>query len=255
TKEIKKKLAISQRKNISKKISKALIDTKEETIIASLSDNITAEIDEIGYETIIANHTKNQQIIDSLANRPALPITIVEKIIALVSTALSDSLRKKYKIAAEAVEGESERTREIATLQLVDGDLNDKDVEKLVSQLHVFGRLTPSIILTSLCRGNLSFFEASLAKLSNIPLANAKRLIHDKGSLGFKALYAKAGLPEKFFSACKLLLEVVSEIRSSKEKIIGNKYADLAVKNLLAKAGGQNIENLSYIIAMIRQTN
>src|SRR6202000_3057862 len=105
--------------------------------------------------------------------------------------------------------------------------------EKLTAQLQVFGRLPPSMILTSLCRGNLYFFETSLARLSNIPVRNAQLLIHDKGGLGFKALYAKAGLPDKFFQACKLLLEVVADLQRSGEGGKRDGYANLLAQKLL----------------------
>ncbi|MGB1539640.1 MAG: DUF2336 domain-containing protein, partial [Rickettsiales bacterium] len=140
------------------------------------------------------------------------------------------------------------------TLQLLDNAIEPDDVQALVNQLSDNRRLTPSIILTGLCRGNFAFFEVSLAKLVGIPAENARKLINDKGELGFKSLYKKAGLPESMFDACKLLLEVMREMAEKKESQPGSiHYANRAVEKLLTRARGREVENLAYIIALIRQ--
>ena len=247
-----KSSAVALRKNLSVQVSTALIETHNAQIVAQLMKNPEAKLPEDMLQMILRDHSKNPEVMHSLAQRPDLPATFVEKIITLVSDSVAESLRVQYNISAGAIAAETEKTREIATLKLVDGPIQARDVEKLVDQLQVFGRLTPSIILTSLCRGNLYFFETSLARLSNIPVRNAQLLIHDKGGLGFKALYAKAGLPDKFFAACKFLLEAVAEMQRSGKGDAANNANALAAK-LLAMSAGKNIENLSYIIALVRQ--
>jgi len=242
-------VAAARRKKISEKLSLALIETENTKAVSQLVKNHNAAIADDAYQQILRNYAKNPEIMAAVAERPGLPVTVVEKIITLVSDALAEKLRITYKISPATIAAETEKTREIATLKLVDGPINPTDVEKLVDQLRVFGRLTPSIILTSLCRGNLYFFETSLARLSNVPVRNAQLLIHDKGGLGFKALYGKAGLPDKFFLACQLLLNTVAEMQRAKQPINSN----VLVQNLIGQSAGKNIDNLSYIIALIRQ--
>lgn len=248
-----KQKAIAIRHTLSGDISNALVATHNSEVVAKLAKNHGANIPPEAYNEILRDHSKNQDIMKAVAERPNLPVTIVEKVIALVSDSLARNMRAKYDIDQSVLSLEADKTREVATLMLVDGNPEKQEVEKLVDQLQAFSRLTPSIILTSLCRGNLYFFEASLARLSGIPVRNAQLLIHDKGGLGFKALYSKAGLPDKFFAACKVLLEVVAMIRRAQPSLKGQDYSNQVIHNLLAKTAGQNIDNLSYIIALIRQ--
>jgi len=248
-----KSVAIAKRAHISKEIAAALVKTRNPQVVVQLIKNPRVEIPEDTLQTILYEHGRNTDVMNTMAQRPGLPVTIVEKIITLVSDALAENLRVRYSISPSTIAAETEKTREIATLRLVDGKVNAHDVEKLVDQLQVFGRLTPSMILTSLCRGNLYFFETSLARLSNIPVRNAQLLIHDKGGLGFKALYSKAGLPDKFLTACRLLLDVVADMQRSNEGGHGGAYSNALASKLLARAAGQDIENLSYIIALVRQ--
>lgn len=250
-----KQTAVAMRKQISREVAAALVATRNPEVVSRLARNSDADISTETYSEIIRDHSNNQDIMKSVSDRPNLPVTIVEKVITLVSESLATALRTKYDVSPSVISAETEKTREIATLMLVEGDSGKHDIEKLVEQLYTFARLTPSIILTSLCRGNLYFFETSLAHLSNIPIQNAQTLIHDKGGLGFKALYSKAGLPDKFFAASKELLEVVADIKRHKPSLKGMAYVNEAIHNLLAKTTGRNVENLSYIVALIRQSS
>jgi len=250
-----KQSAIAIRKPVSKDVSIALVATHSGEVVTKLAKNHDADIPPEAYHEIIRDHGTDRTIMQAVSERPNLPATIVEKVIALVSDSLASNLQIKYDVAPTIASAETEKTREIATLMLVDGESDHQNVDKLVEQLHSFHRLTPSIILTSLCRGNLYFFETSLAHLSNIPVRNAQVLIHDKGGLGFKALYSKAALPDKFFAACRELLEVIVALRRKHNSLTGIDYANTVIHNLLAATSGKNIENLSYIIALIRQAS
>lgn len=254
-KNSKKQSAIALRKPLSKEVSVALVSTRNSDVVSSLTKNHEADISPDTYNEILRDHSKNPDIIKAVSERPNLPVTIVEKVITMVSESLAKNIKAKYDIEPSIISLEADKTREVATLMLIDGRAEKYEIEKLVDQLQAFGRLTPSIILTSLCRGNLYFFETSLARLSSIPIRNAQLLIHDKGGLGFKALYSKASLPDKFFAACKVLLEVVADIRRTENTLTGSNYSNTVIHNLLAKTAGRNIDNLSYIIALIRQTS
>lgn len=246
-----KPFAIAKRKHISEAVAVALVQTQNLQAVTQLMSNPGAKIPEQSYHEAIRTHGKESSVATAIAHRPDLPVTVVESVISLVSDSLANVLRTQYHLAPATVTAETDKTREIATLRLIDGQqINTRDVEKLVDQLQAFGRLTPSIILTSLCRGNLYFFEASLARLSNIPVRNAQLLIHDKGGLGFKALYAKAGLPDKFLIPSRMLLEIVAENQRTGQ----SQAASALAQKLIQKAGGQNIENLSYLLALIRQS-
>jgi uncharacterized protein (DUF2336 family) len=122
-----------------------------------------------------------------------------------------------------------------------------------VHQLHASGKLTPSIILSALCQGDFNFFETSLAHLSSIPVTNARKLIGDRGELGFRAIYNKSGLPEAMFPAVKLLLKIVRELDVEGEVKGSSRYANRIVERILQYSEDTQMENLSYIIALVRK--
>ena len=253
TREVSRYLAISNRPQVSGIVSDNLLEAGNDKVAAALIENSGAQISEQGLSRIIENYGKNETMMNAISQRSHLPISVAEKLISVVSSSLSESLKKKYHLG-EPLDKEVEKTREGETLNLVRDARSPEDIEKLIDQLRAFDRLTPSLILSALCQGNFAFFETSLAKLSNISVTNARTLISDRGELGFRAIYNKSGLPEAMFPAVKLLLRVVRELDAEGTKSKGARYANRIVERILQYAeGDDSIENISYIIALVRR--
>jgi uncharacterized protein (DUF2336 family) len=212
---------------------------------AFISDDILTQI--------VETYKESPGMMESMTNRARLPISVVEKLVNIVSSNISDSLKKKYKLPDEAIQKEVEKSRESETLNLVRAARSHEDVGQLVSHLRDSGRLTPSMILSSLCQGNFDFFESSLALLSNIKVENARKLIADRGELGFRAIYNKSGLPDTMFPAVKLLLKIVRELDGEGINNANPHYSNRIVERILQYSEENPVENISYIIALVRR--
>lgn len=253
TEQVSRYLAISSRPRVSGTVSDMLLGKGNEAVTVALVNNVGAEISESGYDKIITVHSGNEALMQSLSARPYLPVAAVDKMLTVVSGALADTLKKKYKVPPEEIDREVEKTREKETLGLVRLAAGDAEAQKLIDQLYGFNRLTPTLILSALCQGNFEFFEMALAKLSDLPVANARKLINDRGDLGFRAIYNKSGLPEAMFPAVKLLLKIVRELNEEGEKLGSARFANHVVERILHHSEDASIENLSYIIALVRR--
>ncbi len=253
TRENAKYLAISRRQQISEVVSDNLIDKGNEDVLGSLLSNDGASISDYVLEKIIEDYKDKPEFMEMVTTRSRLPITVVEKLVNIVSSGIADSLKKKYRIPDEVLEKEVEQTREIDMLNVVRLAHSHDDVDNLIIHLQESGRLTPSMILSALCQGNFDFFESSLAKLSNIQVENARRLIADRGELGFRAIYNKSGLPDSMFPAVRLLLKIVRELDIEGERVGSSRYANRIVERILQYSEESPVENLSYIIALVRR--
>lgn len=257
SKENSKFLAISRRKNVSETISGTLVEKGDDEVAKSLLANKSARLSETIFQQIIEQYQNNKTVMETIALYPTLPVGVADKLINLVSSSISETLKVKYQLAShpiqENIQKEVEKTRESETLGLVRAARSHSDVDKLIDQLQEGDRLTPSMILSALCQGNFDFFESSLAKLSNIPVENASTLIADRGDLGFRALYNKSGLPEAMFPAVKLLLKIVRELDVEGEQISSSHYSNRVVERILHYSEETPVDNLSYIIALIRR--
>lgn len=249
----KRLMAIARRNALSERISNALVETQQPDAVGELVRNETARITEQSYRSIIQNFHSQAEMMSELAARDHLPVTVAEKLVSYVSDQLAVQLREQYRLHEHDVSRQTQSVRETATLKLLDHDNSNEANAALVNQMVDGEKLSPSLILSSLCRGNVLFFEMALARLADIPLGNAQLLIHDKGGLGFKRLYEKTGLPESLFAATKLTLSVIKRMQEEGEHLGSTHFSNRAVANILSEADGQEIDNLSYIIALIRQ--
>jgi uncharacterized protein (DUF2336 family) len=253
TQEVSRYLAVSKRRKVSPIVTELLIEKGDDKVAAALVDNKGAEISEAGYGKIIQTYNTNENLMQLVSARPALPIATVGKLVNAVSATLGETLKKKYKLSNEQIQYEIEKTREKETLGLVRLSTSEDEVEKLINQLYAYQGLTPSIILSALCQGNFIFFEMALSRLSNIPLSNTRKLISDQGELGFRAIYNKSGLPDAMFPAVKLLLSIVRSLDAEGVKPASSRYANHVVERILQHSEDSNMENLSYIIALVRR--
>ena len=253
THDMGKLLAISRRETVSPRVSGALVDTHYEQVVSALLDNAAAEISVQHLTRIAQDYAENSAIIQSLSEHPNLPISVVEHLIGVASEAVATELKEKYQLSDASARQSAVALRDSFMLRLLEGDLTPAEMEELVVQMQADGSLTPSILMTTLCRGQLLFFTLALAHIAGIPLTNATTLIADRGEHGFTGIYRKSELPESMIDAVRIVVRAVHDLIGN-EAIPGSMlYANRLVERVLFEAGDQNIEYLPYFIALIRQ--
>lgn len=251
--DLEKLMVISKRDYVSERVSNALVETSYPQVVSSLLDNDGANMSDRLLDKIVSEFRNDPGVVESLVERKSLPITIVERLVNEASDAIAEQLKKKYQLTDEQLKKDTIGTRDDVMLRMLRHDLSEDETKALVAQMAAQDRLTPSLIMTALCRGQLLFFTAALAHFAGIPLVNARKLIGDRGEFGFKGLYSKSGLPDSMFEAIRQILGVVRDLQED-EAIPGSLlYANRLVERVLAATGGQEVEYLPYFIALIRQ--
>lgn len=253
TRDVDKLRTISQREHVSERVSDALVETHYPQVVSSLLSNGTAQISERALEKIVDEFHNEEHVIDAMVQRKSLPITLVERLVTQASTLIADQLKTRYNLTQEQIDKDTSGSRDDVMLRMLQHDVDETEVMALVKQMAAEDRLTPSLVMTSLCRGQLKFFTAAMAHYSAIPFANAQQLINDTGEFGLPGLYRKSGLPDSMFTAIKLILHTVKQMRSD-DSIPGSLlYANRLVEHILRNNGENDVEYLPYFIALIRQ--
>lgn len=238
-----KQKAIASRPTVEARVSAALVETNNRGVVAVLVSNEGAIIDEETYEKVVDRFGDDEEIAEPLVQRKDLPLTLAERLVTMVSDRLREYLIERHSIDEDVAQRLIEESRERSTIELVDG-VGMEEMARLVTQLHDNHRLTPTIMLRAACMGEMRFVEASLALLTSLPEPRVWRLVHDEGPLGFRAIYARAGLPEVLFPAFRVALDVYHETefpsgpearshfrRQMLERIL-TQYEDLEAKDL-----------------------
>ncbi len=234
-------LAIASRPKVSESVSEALVETKSAAVVETLVANEGAEISENSLKSVVDAFGDNESVQDKLAHRAKLPITVAERLMARASENLRRYLLSRPEMTAEQADMVALQSRERALLGLA-GDYEMGDVELLVRHLHRNERLTASIILRSLCMGDLRFFEAGLSQLSGVPVVNTRILIHDSGRLGFRAIFERAGLPKQLFQAFHVAVEVERETRYDGAPRDRERHSRLMLERILTQYGMDDVQ-------------
>lgn len=243
--------AVARRDSVSEQVSDALVKTDNENVVATLVSNTTAKLSEATMNTVVDKFGENPKISEPMALRTELPLTVAERLVNLVSDKIRDHLVTHHAMSPDVATDLFISAREKATVGLLQPDTNLRDVAELVDQLHRGGRLTSTLIFRALCMGDTTFFEAALAKLADIPVANAYRLVHDKGGRGLEALFQKCGLSTRMLDICRAALEVADDMQmnSGDDR---QRFRQVMIERVLTRfEDGFDPENLDYFIAKL----
>ena len=160
-----KQVAVASRAHVSSGVAEALVDSHNETVVATLVSNEGAELTEATLQRVVDEFGASEAVGKPLVERASLPVTVAERLMAKVSENLRVALAARQDLSPETVANLLLQARELAVLGLAD---SDTDVAKLVDHLYRNNRLTPSIILRAVCMGDTTFFETALAKLARL---------------------------------------------------------------------------------------
>jgi len=243
---------IAKRDIVSRELSAELIRKSNLTVTETLLRNKNANIDDLGFVDIYEKCANNAPVMELMAKRNSIPATIAEKIFVAVSDEVKKILIKKYNVSFQVANDSAQYARELATLGLVGDEVHKMEMEELVEHLDRNGRLTLSLIIRSLCFGNMRFFEYAMAKLAGISIMNAKILILDREN-GFESLYRKTVLPMEMFMAIRYLLFAVLD-ETALGRYSRNDFRNRLASRLSRDATASKIEYMDYII-MIVQNN
>ena len=252
-----KQVAIAQRPTVSAKVADAVIDTGNETAVARLVSNEGAELNEGAYDRVISDYQDSDAVSDSLSRRANMPAAVQEQLVTMLTERMKDALSSQSDLSPDQLTNVLLQARERATLTLLSGGSSDEELEQLVQQMHCNGRLTGSVVLRAVAMGDMAFFEVALAQLAHIPLANARILIHDEGSLGLRSLYDKAGLPGRLFPAFRAGVDVARENDYDGGPNDRERYTARMVERLLTRiedpAQGIAEDDIDYLIGKLNQ--
>ncbi len=244
-------VAIARRKTVSGKVADALVDTKNEDVVATLVGNEGADLSATTMNRVLDEFGHIKRIATPMAQRPTLPLDVAERLVTLVSDKIQKQLLQTHGIDAGMASDLASQTRERATVSLLDGSAEAPDVQALVDQLHKNERLTPTIILRALCMGDLTFFEVALARRAGISVSNVYKLVYELGDDGLKRLFDRAEMPKNMLEIARVALDTAEEMTLN-SRDDRNRFREVMLERVLTSCEDMvDNENLDYFISKL----
>ncbi len=250
-----KQCAVARRPSVSSELAESLVEVGSERVVTTLMNNEGATVTEETLDLALDRYAQSEAVSGAVTRRPGLPVHIAERLVNQVSESLERHLANRQSLSPDVTSDLILQVRERATLGLIDPRFGIGDAEQLVRSLEENGRLTGSIILRALCFGDIGFFEAALARLAWVPLANARILVHDANRRGIQGLWDKAGMPKALFPAVVVGIEIVAEMGYDGEAHDRERFRRRMLERVLTQCEGTDPskpridpENLEYLL-------
>lgn len=248
--EATKLTAIARRKTVSERISSHLVNTGKEEVVRTVVSNDNAKMSEVTMNRIVDTFKESDNIMGTLIKRGGLSTTLAEKMVTMVSAKLQRQIATEYKINHEAVRTTVGTAQEKVVLGVISENADKNGTINLVNQLFRTGKLSHSIVLRALCRADLDFFEAGIAKLAGIPASNAKKLVRAGDKKGFAALFNAASMPSTMKDAAEALLLLIME-SDRKENENEALYSRRLIERIVSRGYDRDVPNMQYFMTLI----
>ncbi len=252
---ISRQIAVAKRPNLSSAVADAIAEKCSSAVIEHLLTNNTANITSPSFEKIINKYPSNEILQKGIIYRNNLPFDVIEKIISHISYKLKTYLVLNHDLPQDFAIDLINEIKEKLTLKISEDYSQDEQIHDFVKHLHRAGRLTHSLVVRSICSGDLMFFEHALSCLSDIPVSNIRKtLFNSSADFEIRNLLRKALLPKSVFTTIFSALKVISNIRFDCDQFSSKPYYKKIIERILSYAPNTeelSNDDLNYLLSKI----
>jgi uncharacterized protein (DUF2336 family) len=161
------RVAIAARAVVREPVSAAIVEYAEVRAVSTLAANSGADIAENTMALAVERFGDDDAVAMPLADRPALPLAIAERLVALVSSRLKARLGGEGERLKQFSDGLSQ-VSEGAAFILGGGEADVLDLIAMVDQLHAAGKLQPSLVIRAGRVGDRELMQAVVSRLTGV---------------------------------------------------------------------------------------
>lgn len=243
-----RQVAIARRPVLSRKVTDALSEHGGERAVVAACENPGADFAESALNRLIDRFEVSERVLAAVAYRNALPLSITERLVSLVSYQVREHLVTHHAVTVQAALELATGTAERATIDIVDQAGRTADVKGLVSHLRAEGRLTASLLLRALAHGHMTFFEWGVSELADVPHHRTWLMIHDAGPLGLRAIYERAGLPARLFPAFRAAVDTYHSMEFDGGPRDQERFQERMLQRFLTQPEAAAREDVDYLL-------
>ena len=191
------RLAVALRRDISARLSEALIATGNEDVIATLLDNPHANIPPSALSRLVSESERVDRYRRPLLHRSDLPPDLARRMYAWVSDALRSYIVERYSLDREGLDAALRASRDAA---LSEAMARLQPSQRLIDKLHGAGDLGPPFLIKALMRGEVGVFDVAFAKLMGTDVALARRILYEPTGEGLAVACKAVGIDRSVFN-------------------------------------------------------
>ncbi|GGH31985.1 hypothetical protein GCM10007036_43550 [Alsobacter metallidurans] len=236
--------AVALRPCPSAALSAAIAAVGEREACLTLLANRDAAMVKSVFATLLSRFGADRSMLDAIFVRPDAPVTVRHEIVerALAARRAPASGGRAREVEVERLRAEQDH----ATIALA-SECPARDAPDLVAHLISRGRLTTALLVRAAASGAFALIEHSLANLAAVSVDRVRAIMGEPGGPAFRALCARAGLPERALQA----LCVTAEVRRE----AGPDEAGAAITRALDRYETRAGDQLDDVLALMRRVS
>jgi len=203
--------AVASRPWISFEVADAIAAEGDRDAVLVMLANPGADLDGEAFAAIADRLGTDGDIREALFARSDLPLAVRQSLISALGEKLGRFLVGRAWIAPKRAGVVLREACDKATV-FIAGSADEAELSALVEHLRSSGQLTTALLIRSMCEGHIRFLEAALARLTGLPAPRVYALLMDGRVGALRALFTRAGLPERSHAAFLAALEVWREL-------------------------------------------
>lgn len=244
-----RQVAVAKRPELSPDVTSAIAEHGGERAVATACANPGAKFAEASLQRVVDRFEASERVLSAVAYRQALPLSVTERLIGLVSDQVREHLIANHAVTPDAALAFASGAAERATLDLVDQAGRAADVKGFVAHLNREQKLTASLLLRALAHGHMTFFEWGVAELAGVPHHRTWLMIHDAGPLGLRAIYERAGLPARLFPAFRAAVDTFHALEFDGGPRDQERFQERMLQRFLTQPQAAAREDVEYLLA------
>ena len=243
-----RQVAIAKRPELTRTVTDSLAEHGGERALITACANPAADFAESALQRVMDRFEASERVLAAVAYRNALPLTVTERLIGMVSERVRDHLVTHHAVSARTALSIATGAAERATVDIVDQAGKTGDVKGLVTHLQRERKLTASLLLRALAHGHMTFFEWGLAELAGVPHHRTWLMIHDAGPLGLRAIYERAGLPARLFPAFRAAVDTFHAMEFDGGPRDQERFQERMLQRFLTQPQAAAREDVDYLL-------
>lgn len=246
-------LAIASRPVISSGVAAALSELGSAAVCLRLLANDGADIAAVTLGRLAQRFADDGEIRSRLLERDDLPIAVRHHLIRGLGQALTNLVRLRDWLDGDRAELVAREACDQATVAIA-AESADEDLVALAEHLRATEQLTTSLLLRTLCAGNLGFFAAALSVLTGIPEKRVRAIVFDRRLTAFAAIYRRAGLPQQAYEAFAAAINICRHHRGEEIDPAGRyRFGRRVMEEILARYEEIGDGEMNELMTMLRR--
>jgi uncharacterized protein (DUF2336 family) len=242
--------AIARRDDLSEVLANAIVDKSYDEAVTDLVENQQIKLSDKTLDRVIQQYHASGNIITALVERGGLSSAIIDRIMASVSEQLRDQLVREHQLDQKVATKIMDQTQEQAIMSMLVSSDNPKQLSELVSYLHQNKRLTGSMMMRSLCKGNITFFELAVAKLANIDEREVHNILFSLNQAEIVDLFSQVDLPNTAYDAIYLIVKfIVEDISAGKFHM--TTHSNRIIEKIIAGGYDKTVPMMQHLVVLI----